>query len=156
MTKPPILRWSLRALSTVFVLLMLAAPGPASAVSYEKGDIYAELSGFLEANVTIPLWRNTPHEDPSALLELEGVLDIGESFRAKLSPRLSYDGTVQEPKDWNPLESFRLVYPGKPLLLELNEAYLQYTQTYFDLKVGIQKVNWGTLDEFNPVDNVNP
>jgi len=145
-----------RVLVWTCLLAMFASPAPSRALSYEKGEVSADLTGFAEANVTIPLWRNTPQEDPSALVEVEGELDIGEHFRAKLSPRLSYDGTVRDPRDWNPLESFREVYPGKPLLLELNEAYLQYSERYWDLKAGIQRVVWGVLDEFNPVDNLNP
>ena len=126
------------------------------AISFEKGEIFGEISGFLEANVTAPLRRSTPQEDPSGMLQIESVLDIGQWLRFKVTPKFSYDGMVRDPRDWNPIESYCQVYPGKPFMIELDEAYVRYSRTHWDLKVGIQKVQWGTLDEFNPVDNLNP
>ena len=68
-------RWAL-VLPLLFSVCI--APTPLFALSFQKGEVFGELTGYLEANVTVPLRRNTPHEDPSGRLYLEGVLDIGE------------------------------------------------------------------------------
>ena len=149
---------ALRPAAVLFLgaLLLTLPPRDASALGFEKGKLAGEVTGYGEANVTVPLRRDTPHEDPSGIIRAEGVLDVGKSFRLKLSPRLFYDGTVQEPKDANPLQSFSQVYPGKPLQIEAEEAYLEVDQAYWEFKGGIQKVQWGKLDEINPTDNLNP
>jgi len=135
---------------------LFLCPDLLQAITVEKDNVYGELTGYLEANVTAPLRRNTPHEDPSGTLILDGTIDIGDSFRFKLVPKISYDGTVRKPRDDNPLQSFSKVYPGKAFQIEADEAYVEYFQDLFELKCGIQKVQWGKLDEINPVDNVNP
>ena len=143
----------------LFVFLavsFLLSPDILFAISWEKGEAHGEVNGYLEANVTAPLRRNTPQEDPSGTLKLEGTLDVGDSFRFRFSPKMSYDGTVLKPRDDNPIESFSKVYPGKAFQIEVDEAYGEYIQDLFELKCGIQKVQWGKLDELNPVDNINP
>jgi len=154
--RSPVFPWSSWGALLVSTLLLWTSPGPLRAVSFEKGDLFGEITGFVEGNATIPLRNDTPHEDPSAIAQFETLLEIGESIGFKVTPRFSYDGMIRDPKDWNPVESFRLVYPGKPFMIELDEAYVRYSRSLLDLKVGIQKVEWGKLDEINPVDNLNP
>ncbi|NLH49059.1 MAG: hypothetical protein GX444_10700 [Myxococcales bacterium] len=46
-----------------------------------------------------------------------------------------------------------------PVRLELDEAYLQVSGLGvkdLDLKIGKQRIQWGTGDQFNPTDNLNP
>ena len=145
-----------RILPALFLASIFFCPEPGSAISWEKGDVFGEVTGYLEANATAPLRRNTPDEDPSGILRLEGTLDVGDSFRFRFSPKMSYDGTVLKPRDDNPLESFSKVYPAKAFQIEADEAYVEWIQKLFELKCGIQKVQWGKLDELNPVDNINP
>jgi len=129
---------------------------PVQALTFERGSVAGEVTGYGEANVTAPLRRESPHEDPSAVMRAEGVLDLGKSWRVKFSPKISFDGTVREPRDDNPLQSLNRVYPGKPFCLEAEEAYLELVRESWELKGGIQKVQWGKLDEINPTDNLNP
>lgn len=156
--KPSAARPGSSRVPTVALVLLawFVFANPVFALTFEKGELSGELTGFLEAGATAPLRRGTPQEDPSALLQLRGVLDIGSSLHFAVTPKFSYDGMVRDPRDWNPLASFREVYPGKPFLVELDEAYVRYSRKRWDFKAGILKVQWGKLDEFNPVDNLNP
>ena len=142
--------------AAAFLVLTLCLATKAFAFSMEKGPFYGDLTGYLEGNFTIPLHRDTPPEDPSGRLKLEGTGDLGESLRFKLITRMTYDGTVRPPKDWNPLQEFDQVYQGKPFLIEFQDAYMQVTRDTWDLTVGIKRVTWGVLDERSVVDNINP
>ena len=51
---------------------------------------------------------------------------------------------------------FDEVYPSKDRYVEIAEAYLSLNVSELDLRVGIQKFAWGTLDQFNPTDNLSP
>ncbi len=144
-----------RALLGTWILLGLCLPPPLPAVTWQKGRLAAELTGYLEANVTAPL-RDSPHEDPSGRLQLNGTCDYGDHLRFTLTTKITYDGTVREPKDGNPFQEFDQVYQGKAPMIEFEEAYLEFRQEKWELKAGIQKVHWGKLDELNPADNVNP
>lgn len=47
----------------------------------------------------------------------------------------------------------------EPLALELREAYIEFYGFLLedlDLKVGKQRISWGTADGMNPTDNLNP
>lgn len=46
-----------------------------------------------------------------------------------------------------------------PYNLEIREAYIQilgFLTKNLDLKIGRQRISWGTADKFNPTDNLNP
>lgn len=46
-----------------------------------------------------------------------------------------------------------------PVRLELDEAYMMVTGLGLpdlDVKIGKQRIQWGTADQFNPTDNLNP
>lgn len=46
--------------------------------------------------------------------------------------------------------------PGGNWALALDEAYLDYYAANFDLRLGKQRLNWGTALQINPTDVVNP
>ena len=46
-----------------------------------------------------------------------------------------------------------------PYNLEIREAYVQlygFLSPKLDLKIGRQRITWGTADKLNPTDNLNP
>jgi len=50
-------------------------------------------------------------------------------------------------------------YSVEPFELQLKEAYIDYYGFLFnklDLRVGKQRIAWGTADKMNPTDNLNP
>jgi hypothetical protein len=155
-TLRPFVNGFCKTLPSLIVLLGLFLPEAAFAASIERGEFFGEVSGYLESNVTAPLRRNTPHEDPSGRLKLEGTCEYGQHLRFKLTTRTTYDGTVRDPTNDNPLQEFDEVYPGKPLMIEFEEAYLEVRGEKWDVRTGIQKIQWGKLDELNPTDNLNP
>jgi hypothetical protein len=129
---------------------------PLSALEYEKGSFAGSLNGAIEASGVIPFNGETPRENPSALVVLEPRADFGEhvSFYADL--RGGYEGSQRSPNNDGVLIRFDEVYPSKDRYLEIAEAYLSFYLAELDLRVGIQKFAWGTLDQFNPTDNLNP
>jgi hypothetical protein len=127
-----------------------------SALEYEKGSFAASLNGALEVSGVIPFNGETSSENPSALVVLEPRADFGEhvSFYADL--RGGYQGNQRSPANDGVLIRFDEVYPSKDRYVEIAEAYLSFYLSELDLRIGIQKFAWGTLDQFNPTDNLNP
>jgi len=140
----------------VFVATSTLPRPPLSALEYEKGSFAASLSGALELSGVIPFNGETSSENPSALVVLEPRAGFGErvSFYADL--RGGYEGSQRSPANDGLLIRFDEVYPSKDRYVEIAEAYLSFYLSKLDLRVGIQKFAWGTLDQFNPTDNLNP
>ncbi len=149
--------WPRRVLPALVVLAgsSLFCP-PLSALEYEKGSFAASLNGALEVSGVIPFNGETPREDPSALVSLEPRADFGEHVSFYGVFRGGYEGSQLSPRNDGVLIRFDEVYPSKDRYVEIAEAYLSFYLSELDLRVGIQKFAWGTLDQFNPTDNLNP
>jgi hypothetical protein len=144
----------------VFSLLLMWGSvllgGPLSALEYEKGFLTASLNGALELSGVIPFEGNTPNENPSARVVLEPRADFGDRVSLYAAIQGGYEGSQQSPRNDGVLIRFDEVYPSKDRYLEITEAYFSFYLSEVDLRVGIQKFAWGTLDQFNPTDNLNP
>jgi hypothetical protein len=127
-----------------------------SALEYEKGSFAASLNGALEVSGVIPFDGETTSENPSALVVLEPRVDFGEHVSLYVDLRGGYEGSQRSPANDGLLIRFDEVYPSKDRYVEIAEAYLSFYLSEVDLRVGIQKFAWGTLDQFNPTDNLNP
>ena len=156
----PLSRPRVRPWRMYFSLALVAAFAslgpPLSALEYEKGLLAASLNGAFEVSGVIPFDDETSSENPSALVVLEPRMDFGEhvSFYADL--RGGYQGSHRSPVNDGLLIRFDEFYPSKDRYVEIAEAYLSFHLSEVDLRVGIQKFAWGTLDQFNPTDNLNP
>lgn len=155
---PGRLRLRLRSLATCLVLFT-ACTLPAThvrALEYERGFFAGSLNGSLEVRGVIPFNGETPREDPTALVSLEPRADFGEYVSFYGVFRGGYEGSQLSARNDGVLMRFDEVYPSKDRYVEIAEAYLSFYVSELDLRVGIQKLAWGTLDQFNPTDNLNP
>ncbi len=147
-----------RYLLCIFGLLAASASltVPLPALEYEKGCFSASLNGTFEVSGVIPFNGETSREDPSVLIRLEPRADFGEYVSFYGLFRGGYEGSQLSAANDGVLVRFDEVYPSKDRYVEIAEAYLNFTLSELDLRVGIQKFAWGTLDQFNPTDNLNP
>jgi hypothetical protein len=144
-------------LPPLVILTAIALLGaPVEALEYERGFFAASLNGALAVKGVIPFNGETPREDPSALVNLEPRADFGEHVSFYGVFRGGYEGSQLSARNDGVLIGFDEVYPSKDRYLEIAEAYLSFYVSELDLRVGIQKFAWGTLDQFNPTDNLNP
>jgi Protein of unknown function (DUF1302) len=129
---------------------------PVFALEYEKGAVTASLTGAIEVSGLIPFDGDSPREDPSAFLLLKPRANVGSHVTFYGEFRGGYEGSQLDPSNDGLLIRFDEVYPSKNRYVEIAEAYLGVYLSDLDLRVGIQKFAWGTLDQFNPTDNLNP
>jgi len=144
-------------LPSLILLSSIALLGaPLHALEYERGFFAASLGGALEVRGVIPFNGETPRENPSAFVILEPRADFGKHVSFYGVFQGGYEGSQLSPENDGVLILFDKVYPSKDRYVEISEAYLSFYVSGLDLRVGIQKFAWGTLDQFNPTDNVNP
>ncbi len=159
-TQPSCGKPRLRSLPFRVAWILLAATGlsvtPVSSLEYEQGFLYASLNGAVEVRGTIPFDRDTSHEDPSVLVSLEPRAEFGDRVSFYGVFQGGYEGSHLSPKNDGVLIRFDEVYPSKDRYVEIAEAYLSLYLSKLDVRIGIQKFAWGTLDQFNPTDNLNP
>lgn len=134
--------------------LLLESPLPA--LEFERGIFSGSLNGTVETSAVIPFNGETAREDPSASLSLEPRADFGKYVSFYGVFRGGYEGSQISPENDGVLIPFDEVYTSKNRYVEIAEAYLSFYISKVDLRVGIQKLAWGTLDQFNPTDNLNP
>lgn len=156
----PLGRPRLRRRQILPLLLLLTASAlpatPLLALEYERGFFAASLNGALEVRGGIPFNGETPREDPSAFVSLEPRANFGEHVSFYGVFRGGYEGSQISARNDGVLILFDEVYPSKDRYVEIAEAYLSLNVSELDLRVGIQKFAWGTLDQFNPTDNLSP
>jgi hypothetical protein len=144
-------------LAFVVVVVSVLLPGPSlRALEYEKGLFSCSLNGTLQAGGGIPFNGETQSEEPSALVSLEPRAGLGDHVSFYGVFRGGYEGSQLSPENDGVLIRFDEVYPSKNRYVEVAEAYLSFHTAALDLRAGIQKFAWGTLDQFNPTDNLNP
>jgi len=142
--------------SILIPLLYLAACSPAAAVDFSVGPVEMELNGKAEFTGTIPFSQQAPYEDPSARLALHynAVFSSAAEFTTRIEGL--YDGSVKNPSNKAPFATWDEVFPDQNPYVELDEAYVSLFLGMFDIRAGVQKFSWGTLDEINPTDNLCP
>ena len=118
--------------------------------------------------------RGTAEFDQRATIEgesrwLYNEMTFGMTVQGMPSPKVRLLGSFQIDAIGfdERLEDSRTFYIGDqqdrvvtdPVRLELDEAYLMVTGfglRNLDIKLGKQRIAWGTGDQFNPTDNLNP
>lgn len=149
----------------VALVLALAFPAPclppftpfAEAIAeFETGFLSGDLRGSIELKAPIRFEVSTPAEAPSTALSLKSDLKLGSRASFSGEIRGGYDGRAQSPSNQGLLLRWDEAYPSKDRYLEILEAYIDLYLPDLDLRAGIQKFAWGTLDQLNPTDNLSP
>lgn len=115
---------------------------------YVESDNRATLEGESEFVYNETIFGMTIEGFPSPTVRLLGSFQIDAiGFDDRLEDRRF---TIDDQQDRTVTD---------PVRLELDEAYLMVTGLglrNLDLRVGKQRIAWGTGDQFNPTDNLNP
>lgn len=147
----------LAATLPMFVLAGSASLFPALAgFEFEKGSLSGDLNGSVQLSGPIRFVQDTPGEAPSVFLLLKSNLHAGEHLAFYGEIRSGYDGSARSPENEGLFIRWDEVYPSKDRTLEVAEAYLNLFLGDLDLRLGVQKFAWGTLDQINPTDNLSP
>ncbi|RME50008.1 MAG: hypothetical protein D6795_10820, partial [Deltaproteobacteria bacterium] len=165
----------LRSIVLWLLLLISARPGNLPAQEASAGD-GTDLLGMAESDPTAG--RGGLHlpfsiqgylrsdfraslEDPYTFERNDNILntalhfDGGEKIGARASFEIVYSGfsRVEEIND------LALRERVDPFRIESEELYLDlygWPFSWLDLRIGKQTLVWGTADQFNPTDNLNP
>jgi len=136
---------------------LLLGTGPAApALEYQNGDFQGTVGGSAELKMPVRFEPGTVKEVPSFTGTLKLEASFAEHLTFHCNLEAGYDGAARAPKNERVLLGFDRVYPSTDRYVQVPEAYLTLALASFDLRVGIQKFSWGTLDQFNPTDNVSP
>ena len=140
----------------IIILYLAACCGSAAAVDFSAGPVEMEIGGTVEFSGVIPFSKQAPSEDPCARLvfDYNAVFSSAAEFTARLEGL--YDGSVKNPSNSSPFAAWDEVFPDQNPYVELDEAYVSLFLGMFDIRAGVQKFSWGTLDEINPTDNLCP
>ena len=140
----------------IVILYLAVCCSPAAAVDFSAGPVEMEIGGIVEFSGVIPFSNQAPSEDPSARLALDygAVFSSAAEFTARIEG--FYDGSVKKPSNSAPFAAWDRVFPDQNPYVEVDEAYVSLFLDMFDVRAGIQKFSWGTLDEINPTDNLCP
>ncbi len=134
---------------------VLPDPG-LQAFEFERGIFRGSLNGSFEFRAPVAFNGDTAKEEPTVLLRLKPSADLGEHVRFYAEIEGGYDGSMRSPENDGLFHRLDQVYPSRNRYIEVSEAYLDLYLSIVDLRLGIQKFSWGTLDQFNPTDNLNP
>ena len=135
---------------------VLTAPTAAWSIEFQKGAVHASLNGSAEVKTPVRFNLDTPKEVPSLIgtLKLEGSL--GDRLSLHCEFQGGYDGAARNPDNDRVVIGFDKVYPSVDRYIQFSEAYVTVALPSTDVRLGIQKFSWGTLDQFNPTDNLSP
>ncbi len=138
------------------VLNAMCATATASAAALALGDTDVDLGGWVDVWNVIRLDDDTPHEDPSTRFTLAFQATHTKRFRLVARIDGGFDGKVGDPRGSNPVLPLDEVYPNRDLFLDFDEVYLETFFESLEVRVGLQKISWGQLDEIQPTDHLNP
>ncbi len=120
------------------------------------GYTFAEISleGEIKSDIRAK-FKNTEYLYNEENLLLKCKADLSDNLAGYASINFRYQNfpSITNPADLNHR------YNVEPLELQLKEAYIDYFSFLFnrlDLRVGKQRIAWGTADKMNPTDNLNP
>ncbi len=125
-----------------------------------SGLLFSEEGIRLGGNIQSNLYTGLVYGDiynyfNSNVVTLKGETRPSESIQGDFEIRFRNEN-ISELDRLNELKYRRYV---EPTSLQLYEAYIQFNSLFFkemDLKIGKQRIAWGTADGFNPTDNFSP
>jgi len=122
-------------------------------------NIYSSFSdifdGFIEYR-NFTYFRGDDSNDKinrsEGVIKLEYQKYIGDLAKLFVSPKLTFDNDNYSSSYIDEFENKGI----RRLSFDLEEYYVEFNFSNFDLKVGKQIFSWGKADGFNPTDNLNP
>ena len=134
-------------------LLLILPIALLSLATFAKSENF-DLGGFAEIDKRLLISDGVSNGDTFGKLRVEGKYEISENIFSFVSTEVRYyDFPLLE--DLPEVGKIESNYPVDVLLWE---AYLELNPFIWedlDVKIGKQRIAWGTADKFNPTDNLN-
>lgn len=126
-----------------------------SSIDMHAADLL-KLNGDIRSNLYVGLiYGDIYNYFNSNVITLKGEAIPDENVSGRFEIRLRNEN-VSELKTLN---NIKLREYAEPVSFQLYEGYIQFDSFLFgnlDLRVGRQRIAWGTADGFNPTDNFSP
>lgn len=132
--------------SLIFFFLFPASEGMSAEV---------EMSGFIEMDKRFDISDGLSNGDTYGKLRLEAKSDLTPDLFTLVSLDLRYYD-LPALEDLPSVSKLESDYAVDPLLWEAYAEVNQLVRGDLDMKIGKQRIAWGTADRFNPTDNLNP
>ena len=114
-----------------------------------------DLSGFAKIDKRLNISDGVSNGDTFGKVRVEGKYDLTADIFSLVSTEIRYyDFPMLE--DLPFIDEIESDYPLDILLWEAYVEFNQFIWDNLDLKIGKQRIAWGTADKFNPTDNLNP
>lgn len=114
-----------------------------------------DLGGFVKMDKRIIVSDGLSNGDTFGKVRAEGKYNITDDFFTLVSSEIRYyDFPLLE--DLPAVDEIESDYPLDILLWEAYFEFSQFISENLDIKIGKQRIAWGTADKFNPTDNLNP
>lgn len=146
----------MRSIRLAAGILVVCASSASTARAEGLADLPIDFSGYLRFDKRFLVEEAGVPQFPiyhQAFLQLKAK--PAENVEAKLSGALRYYDFMVA-KDLYGLQRAGGLAPVEPLLWEAYVDVFGLANDRLDLRVGKQRIAWGTADRFNPTDNLNP
>ncbi len=127
---------------------------PAKALHLDWQKKRFELGVAASVREVIEENRSTQHERTQGRLRLSPRIDWNKNFRLAASVLGVVGGPTMLAERGGVLH-WRRVFQNRSPAVDLEEAYVDATWGRFDVRMGKQRIAWGKLDRFSPVDVFN-
>lgn len=138
---------SLRIFSLLIALFL-----PQSSIASEM----LKLNGDIRSNLYVGLiYGDVYNYFNSNVVSLRGEAKPDENVSGRFELRFRNENI----SELNTIEDLKLRKYVEPVSMQFYEAYIQFNSIFIkdmDLRVGKQRIAWGTADGFNPTDNFSP
>lgn len=143
-----------RRIFGIFILSFLIFT-PFLSFSEEANGEGVDLGGFVDIDKRIDISDGVSNGNTYGKLRVEGKYAINPEVFSLASTEFRYY-YLPLLKDLPFVEPIESNYPVDVLLWEAYAEITPFLLDDLDLKVGKQRIAWGTADKFNPTDNLNP
>jgi hypothetical protein len=140
--------------SEIFVLLLFFIVAFLFSAAEGRGE-GIDFQGFVKFDKRINVSDGVSNGDTFGKLRLEAKYDLSTDIFSLISAEgRYYDLPMLE--DLPFVDTIESDYPLDILLWEAYFEFSQFISENLDLKIGKQRIVWGTADLLNPTDNLNP
>jgi hypothetical protein len=126
----------------------------AQGVELTVGGRALELTGWFELREIVRANRSSPNELVLEQLWLRTRYTLLENLAFEAAINTQHGGPATEQTKGG-IYSYRSVFQSVSPSVQFEDAFVDYTTSRLDLRLGMQKFAWGKLDRYQPTDVLN-
>jgi len=137
------------------VAALVLSSASARAIDLNGGAGRWAAGGYAEGYAIVRGDWSSQRQRPAGTVGLNLSGDVRPEVRTYLDVRTTFGGPPEHAEGIgvvNTSDVFQNISPA----VEFEEGYVDILSSYFDLRIGKQKVAWGRLDTFQPTDVISP